>query len=124
MFSLRHGLLLPTLITLLSLPGFAQSTSTLRGSVMDSSGAAISGATVVTRNQATGLQRTIQTNDTGNYEFFALPIGSYQVEVHAQGMQSTTVSGLVLQVSQIVVQNFQLGVAKGSEVITVSAETP
>jgi hypothetical protein len=39
-------------------------------------------------------------------------------------MQTTTVSGLVLQVSQIVVQNFQVGVAKGSEVVTVTGETP
>ena len=31
---------------------------------------------------------------------------------------------LILQVSQIVVQNIQMGVAKGSEVVTVTAETP
>lgn len=121
---LRHGILLLTLVALFSLQGFAQSTATLRGNVTDSSGAAIGGAQVVARNQATGIERTTKSDETGNYEFFALPIGSYQVEVRAQGMQTTTISGLLLQVSQIVVQNFQVGVAKGSEVVTVTAETP
>jgi len=122
--SLRHWILVFTLTLLFSLPGLAQSTSTLRGSVVDSSGAAIGSATVVARSQATGIERTTRTDETGNYEFFALPVGAYQVEVRAQGMQTTTMSGLLLQVSQIVVHNFQLGVAKGSEVVTVTGETP
>ena len=121
---LGRSICLSALVVLFSLLGFSQSTSTLRGSVTDSSGAAISGATVVARGQATGLERTVKTDATGNYEFFALPIGSYQVNVRVQGMQETMVSGLILQVSQIVVQNFQLSVAKGSEVVTVTAEAP
>src|SRR5262249_36716115 len=121
---LRHGALLSTLLALFSLQGFSQSTATLRGAVTDSSGAAISGAQVIARNLGTGVERTAKTDESGNYEFFALPIGSYQVEARAQGMQTTTLNDLVLQVSQIVVQNIQMGVAKGSEVVNVTADTP
>ena len=120
----RHAFWTVVLVALLSFNALAQSTATLRGTVLDSSGAAIGGATVVVRNGATGLERTAQTDETGNYAFFALPIGSYQVNVRAKGMQETNLSGLVLQVSQILVRNFTLGVAKGSEVVVVTAEAP
>lgn len=121
---LRHGALLSTFLALFSLQGFSQSTATLRGNVTDSSGAAISGAQVVARNQGTGIERTTKTDETGNYDLPALPIGSYQVEARAQGMQATTLNGVVLQVSQIVVQNIQMGVAKGSEIVNVTADLP
>src|SRR5690349_29890 len=121
---LRHGALLFTLLALFSLQGFSQSTATLRGTVTDSSGAAISGAQIVARNQATGIERTTKSDETGNYDLPALPIGSYQVEARAQGMQTTSLNGLVLQVSQVVVQNIQMGIAKGSEVVMVTADIP
>src|SRR5437588_3360096 len=103
---------------------FAQSTATVRGTVTDATGAVIPGVTVTAQNQATGLARTTITNSSGNYELPALPIGSYRLEARAKGMQTQTLTGLLLQVSQIVVENFKLGVAQTSDVITVSAEAP
>jgi hypothetical protein len=103
---------------------FAQSTATIRGTVTDTSGAVVPSATVSVQNEATGLARTMSTNTTGAYEFPALPIGSYRLEIKAPGMRTQTMTGLQLQVSQIVVENVKLGVAQTSNTITVSAETP
>src|SRR5262249_48884068 len=94
----------------------AQSTTTLRGTVTDSSGAVVSGADVSATNTATGIQRATKTDSTGNYELAALPIGSYDVRVQMAGMQTQSATGVTLPVSQIVVKNFQLGVAKTSEI--------
>ena len=101
---------------------FAQSTATLRGTVTDPSGAVMPGATVVVRNQGTGLERTMTTNNSGGFEFPALPVGTYQIKVQANGMRAEILTGLGLQVSQIVVENIRLEVARTSEVVTVSSE--
>jgi len=76
------------------------------------------------QNQGTGLERTMTTNSNGSYEFPALPVGTYRVQVRAQGMRSEVLTGLLLHVSQIVAQNVKLEVAQTSEVITVSSEAP
>lgn len=102
----------------------AQSTATIRGMVTDASGAVMLGATVAVQNQETGLERTMTTNSSGSYEFPALPIGTYRIQVSAKGMRSEVLTGMQLQISQIVVKNLTLEVARTSEVITVSAEAP
>ena len=102
----------------------AQSTATVRGTVTDSSGAVVQGATVVVQSQGTGLERSMTTNSNGSYEFPALPVGTYRLQVRAKGMRSEIMTGLLLQVSQIVVENVSLEVAQTSEVVTVSSEAP
>jgi len=84
----------------------------------------VSGASVAATNTATGIRRETRTDSTGNYELAALPIGSYDVQVQLPGMQTQTATSLQLPVSQIVVKNFQLGVAKAEEVVNVSSEAP
>src|ERR1700746_2510046 len=103
---------------------FAQSTATVLGTVTDPTGAVVQGATVVVQNQGTGLRRTMTTNSSGSFEFPELPIGAYEIKGNAQGMRSEVLTGLLLQVSQIVVKNIRLEVAHTSEVITVSSEAP
>src|SRR5262245_13774653 len=101
-------LLLALMLGALSINVFAQSTATLQGSVKDQSGAVVSGAKVTVRDQATGFERIVQTGSNGNYQAAALPPSVYQVEVQAQGFAPQAVSGLMLEVSQVAVQNFQL----------------
>lgn len=102
----------------------AQSSSTLQGSVTDQAGAALAGAKIVARNVATGIERTTQTDSSGNYQIAALPVGRYRVEVQAQGFQTAVVNDLALEVSQTVVQSFQLKTGGASETINVTAEAP
>jgi len=59
---------------------FAQSDSAqISGFVRDPSGAAISGASVSVRNEATGLERNTQTNASGYYVVTSIPPGIYTI---------------------------------------------
>src|SRR5579863_10328060 len=55
---------------------FAQSTATIQGTVTDPTGAAIPNATVTIKNQATGEERTTQTDSAGIYVAPSLTVGT------------------------------------------------
>src|SRR5947207_9496764 len=48
--------------------------ATLRGSITDQSGAVLPGVTISVKNQGTGEERTILSDETGNYQIAALPV--------------------------------------------------
>ena len=62
-------------------------TGTISGTVADSSGAVISGATVTAQNVGTGLTRTSKTNANGTYTLLNLPPATYTVTVEAPGFE-------------------------------------
>src|SRR3982074_3504268 len=77
---------------------FAQSTATIQGTVTDVTGASVPNATVTARNQNTGEERNTVTDASGIYVLPSLPIGTYRVEVKAQGMQTMVATNLPLEV--------------------------
>lgn len=109
---------------LLSATAFAQTTAKILGSVTDASGAAVVGAQITVKNPALGIERTTVTNSTGAYEVAALPPGKYNVQVATKGFETQLARDLVLEVSNNVVQNFNLKVASTNEVVTVEATAP
>jgi hypothetical protein len=83
-----------------------QTLGSINGTVTDSSGAVIQGATVKILNLATGLEQTLSTKSDGSFNISDLPIGTYSVtfsrdnfktEAHSQilvqGNRTTTVNG-------------------------------
>jgi len=74
-------------LLLMTGPAFGQglSSGTIRGSVLDPSGAVIKGATVEIRNPVTGYSRTVETDDQGNFELPNIPYNPYHVSVMAPG---------------------------------------
>jgi hypothetical protein len=56
-----------------AVPALAQSTATLRGTVTDTQGAALPGASITVRNQATGEERTAVSDKDGTYQLPAHP---------------------------------------------------
>jgi protocatechuate 3,4-dioxygenase beta subunit len=68
-------------IILFAPPAGAQSTATVQGTVLDTQNAAVPGATVVVRNTATGIERTLVTDASGRFVAASLPPGPYQVEI-------------------------------------------
>jgi hypothetical protein len=66
----------------------AQSAGTIRGSVLDPSGAAIKGATVQIQNPVSHYSQTTQTDDHGAFQFTNIPYNNYHVSALASGFQS------------------------------------
>src|SRR4051812_25879920 len=66
----------------------AQGQGTISGLVTDASGSVIPNAQVKVTSQQTGLARSITANESGNYNFPALVVGKYTLEVSAPGFAS------------------------------------
>jgi outer membrane receptor protein involved in Fe transport len=114
--------MLPLLVLVLAAAGFGQTTASIKGTVTDPSGAAVVGAKVTVKG--VGIDRTTQTNGSGDYEVPALPPGTYSVEAQITGFQAQVAKNLELLVSSNAVQNFSLKVASATEVVTVEASAP
>src|SRR3954468_8514896 len=98
--------------------------ATVKGQVVDTSQAALPGATVTVRNQETGEVATATSNGEGNYTVPFLRPGLYSVTVEMEGFQKYTRSDMRLEVSQVAVINAQLGLGGLAESVNVSAEAP
>jgi hypothetical protein len=72
---------------------------TILGTVTDSSGGAVPGATVTVKNNDTGLTRTVTTTDDGSYAAPELPIGNYTVTVEKSGFKLAVVNDIRVEVS-------------------------
>src|SRR5260370_8390851 len=75
----------------LSLYGQTAGTGAMVGTVTDSSGAVIPGATVEAVNASTGQPRTVTTGADGSYRFALLPPGDYNVKFSANGFKTVEV---------------------------------
>jgi hypothetical protein len=82
------------LLLLLSPQLRAQFGSSLSGTVLDSSGAAIPGASVSLTNAGTQQTQTVSTNNTGFYRFGELGPGNYSIAVTATGFKTNVMSNI------------------------------
>src|SRR5271156_1984958 len=94
------SVLLPAL-TLLCAAAFGQSLfGTILGTVRDKSEAIVPGATVRIRNLDTNAVRTVLTDQAGDYQAPALPVGDYQISCEAAGFKRVLVARVTLTVDQ------------------------
>src|SRR5262249_34228802 len=99
---------------------FAQRiTATIRGTVTDTTGAVVPGATVTVKGEDTGYSRTTQTNSSGVYSFPELPTGRYAVEVSLSGFKSAMVPGIALNVADDRAVDVRLETGALTENVTV-----
>ncbi len=96
----------------------------LRGTVTDPSGSALTGATVVLANPESKLTRTTTTGGLGDYQFLSLPPGAYTLTVTATGFARYEQTGVQLLVNSPATANVQLKVGGTSENVTVTSEAP
>ena len=118
--------LLGALLTLLTLSGTARAqtaTGQITGTVKDTSGAVVPGATVTVHSDLTGLTRTATTNSSGDYSFPLLPTGVYSVSAELQGFSVAKQSGIRLNVDQVARIDLTLAVGAASETVEVQAAT-
>src|SRR5262245_29033897 len=100
-------------------------TFALEGVVTDGQQAVLPGATVTATNIATGLTRSVITDDGGRWVIRALPPeGRYRLQVELQGFATEVREGLVFNAGQNVVLNFSLKLSSVQETITVAGYSP
>jgi Carboxypeptidase regulatory-like domain len=119
----RRGFVLAlALVALSSGMLFAGVTASISGTVRDSSGAAIAGATVTTTNVGTGISVSQPTNGQGYYSFQSLPLGTYTIEVEQKGFKTYRQTGLVLDVNAALLIDAVLQVGQKTEHVDVAAD--
>jgi hypothetical protein len=91
------------------------------GTVLDSSGAAIPGATVTAVNDATGVKTTALTNDNGVYRLTNLLVGTYTITGSASGFASDTLKNVELTLNTVVTANLKLAVGSTATTVEVTA---
>ena len=95
---------------------------TILGTVTDPSGALVSGAKVSVKNVATGLERSTQTSADGSYSIPELPIGTYTVTITQAGFQTSSTTGVVVDVATERRVDAAMKTGKTSETVEVSGE--
>ena len=96
---------------------------TILGTVTDSTGAALVGATVTVHNVDTGVDRITETTTDGGYLMPELPVGSYDVTVEMKGFQKTTTTGVAVTVAGERRVDASLKPGATSQSITVLGDT-
>jgi hypothetical protein len=110
-----------------------QVTGTISGSVRDSSGAAIVGASLKLVSVTTGARRQILSDDSGNFVLASVDPGEYKLTIQAPGFKTLQRNGVILTASDrlsVGTLSLELGsveervqvTAQGTAVQTVSAE--
>src|SRR3954469_7443837 len=114
------------LFLLLATQAFGQATAStsIRGSVLDTSGAAVVGADVTVSSPATGFTRTVKTASDGSYVVEPLQVGVYNVKVGMKGFGTATAQKVDTLVGSTTTQNFNLKPGAATETIEVTSEVP
>ncbi|HSU60041.1 MAG TPA: TonB-dependent receptor [Bryobacteraceae bacterium] len=95
----------------------------LAGTVVDQTGAAIEGASVTAKNEATGFTQASITGAGGTFRFPNVPIGLYDLKVSHPGFTSQTQTGVSVQISTTTAVNISLNVGKAEQTVTVVGDT-
>src|SRR5271157_3031486 len=115
------ALLLLGILFLFTGSASASISASISGTVSDTSGAALVGASVRATNVETGITHTQQTNGQGYYSFQELPLGHYTIDVELKGFKSFRQTGLVLDVNAALTVDVTLQVGQVTEKMTVEA---
>ncbi len=96
------------------------SSGTIRGSVLDPSGAVVKGATVEIQNPVSGYTETIQTDAAGSFQFPNVPFNNYHATATAPGFQ-TAVQDIDVRSAVPVDAKFSLKIGSATTTVNVEA---
>jgi hypothetical protein len=119
MATLRIKLIILSCIFLSVVPALAQVTGSITGTVRDSNGAVIPGASVSVYNSDRGVHRDTATNSTGDYLVEGLNEGTYTVAVAVTGFKKFLATNTVVHVGQNVRIDAALQVGSLTTEVTV-----
>lgn len=109
---------LPTLVVTQSVD------ATVVGTVADSGGGILPGATVTATSAATGLVRSTTSDGSGRYVLRSLPAGRYEIRAEMAGMTTEIRREQEINVGTTVTVDFTLNVGGLAETVEVRSETP
>ena len=101
---------------------WAQSMAQVSGTVRDQSGAVLPGVQVTMTQTATGLTRSVVSDEAGFYVVPNLPVGPYKLEASLPGFRTFEQTGIVLQVGSTPLINISLQVGQVAETVEVQAD--
>ncbi len=103
-------------------PALGQSTfGSLRGTVQDSTGAAIPGTRIVLHSTDENSDRTIDSDITGDFTFENVKAGKYSLKAHREGFADTVVSGITVDARQDLRLATTLNVAAQTTTVEVTS---
>lgn len=97
------------------------SSATINGTVTDTTGAVITGATIMVKNSDTNTVVSTRTNAEGTFALPGLPVGTYSVTVSKEGFQTSDTTSLELHPATVTSINVMLKVGSTSSKVTVEA---
>ena len=101
----------------------AQSTGgRILGRVADPSGAVLAGVKVTATNEATGVARSAETNEAGDYVMVSVPPATYTIQYELTGFKKNVQKGIIVDVNQVVTLNSTLQIGASQEVVEVTSE--
>ncbi len=102
----------------------AQETASLTGQVLDPAGAAVAGAQISVRNEATAVVFTAVSEGTGFYRVPQLPPGKYSITVSMAGFRTLKREDIVARVNDRMRVDLNLEVGQVTETLTVQGQSP
>jgi Carboxypeptidase regulatory-like domain len=118
------GLVVSVLIVRALAMAQGETTSAIVGSVVDSTGAAIPGATVTVTDIENGLKRSVKTDDSGRFGFPQLKPGVYSVKTEADRFESQQNNSVAAGLGQRQTVDFKLNVASLSQSVVIQEQAP
>jgi hypothetical protein len=116
-----------SLATILLIPVLLPAQSTggrVLGRVADPSGAILATVKVTLVNDATGVITDTQTNDSGDFFFPQVAVGSYHIEFDLAGFKKNVRRGVVVDLNAVVTLNTVLQIGGAQETVDVTSEAP
>lgn len=94
------------------------------GRVADPSGAVLAGVKVAATNEATGVKHDTVSNDSGDYAFPDLPIGTYSLTFDLTGFKKALRKSVTLDLNEVITLNMALQLGAAQETVDVTSEAP
>ena len=98
-----------------------ETTASLRGTVLDSSGARVPSAAITAIQTETGFSRSSKSDANGDYLLVLLPIGHYRLEIRAKGFRNYVQEGISLSINQVAQVPVHLEVGLEQQTVQVKA---
>jgi len=99
---------------------YSQTNANISGTVNDSNGAVVAGATVTVTSTENGSERSVTASNEGFYSFSQLPPGTYKVVVKQEGFKTSQIDALAVSVGQTRELNIVLETGEVTATINVA----